>query len=354
MKRYNKYEDWVEVISENLPEIPKVITGEWLQQQLLDRKSYFINWGFCFEDLSEHEFEDNIDASIIRKVPFSTRTIFPKNHPFHFDQSIFNTFDDVRKLHELGIDGSGVNVAIIDFTFDTVPNELQECLNNFVNCNDNAEVHFHGTTTATQFCGKNIGIAPKAKLWFYGTGQGKNNIEKDDLSALKDIYEQNKKGANIRIISISSSVHRENPEFEELYKKLLEQGCYIIDSPLFGKDFTCINQDSKTGELYYSDWQVLSMDKDELQNKIAVSTGGKMTPLVTTKDDYLYCGQATYSWSIPVLAGYFALTLQVNPDLTYNEFLELAHKTKKNENGITLFNINGVIDELNKEYSKKM
>lgn len=351
MKRYDKYEDWVEVINESLPEIPKVITEEWLKEQLLDRKSYFRNWGFCFADLRSHEFEENIDERIIRKVPFSTRTIFPEKYPFHYNESIFHTFEDVQNLHELGIDGSGVNVAIIDFTFDTVPNELKECLNNFVNLNDKAEVHFHGTTTATQFCGKNLGIAPKAKLWFYGTGQGKNNILNDNILALKDIYEQNKRGANIKIVSISSSVHRENPEFEELCEKILQQGCYIIDSSVFGKDFTCINQDSNTGELFYSDWQ---LGNDEMMSKIAVQTGGKMTPLVTTENDYLYCGQSTYSWSIPTLAGHFALALQVNPNLTYNEFVELTNKTKKNENGIILFSINGIINELNKEYSKKI
>ncbi|MBO5183150.1 MAG: hypothetical protein J6B64_02005 [Bacilli bacterium] len=89
--------------------------------------------------------------------------------------------------------------------------------------------------------------------------------------ALKDIYEQNKRGASIKIVCISSSVHRENPEFEYLYEKLLYQGCYIIDSSIFGKEFTCINQDSNTGELYYSDWQ---LGKNEMMSKIAVQTGG--------------------------------------------------------------------------------
>ena len=120
MKKYNKYEDWVEVISENLPEIPKLITEKWLKEQLLNRKSYFRNWGFCFANLQGCEFEDGIDASIIRKVPFSTRTIFPKKHPFHYNERVFCAYDDVKKVHELGIDGSEINVAVIDFTFETV------------------------------------------------------------------------------------------------------------------------------------------------------------------------------------------------------------------------------------------
>lgn len=234
---------------------------------------------------------------------------------------MFCTFDDVKEVHKLGIDGRGLNVAVIDFTFEIVPNELKECLVYFKNCNENAEVHFHGTTVASQLCGKNLGVAPKANLWFYGTGQGKNKTKKDDILALKDIYEKNKKGANIKVINISGSKYKENPEFIDIYNKLSYQGCYLIDSDIFGKDFTSINQDINTKEYYYSDWQIMSMDEKELKSKIAIPTGGKMTPLVTTENDYLYCGQATYSWSIPVLTGYFVLALQVNHDLTYDELL---------------------------------
>ena len=40
--------------------------------------------------------------------------------------------------------------------------------------------------------------------------------------------------------------------------------------------------------------------------------------------------------------------------ITYNEFVELAKKTKTEKEGIQLFNINGIINELNKEKSNKM
>ncbi len=358
MNRYEKYEDQVREISKYLPEIPKVITEEWLKQQLLDgeqlkgRRNFFRMWGFCFADLSDHEFADNIDARIIRKVPFSTRTIFPKKHPFHFNESIFHTFDDVRKLHDEKIDGRGINVAIIDLFFETIPNELQKSLYEMINIDPEAEVNMHGTIVATQLCGKNLGIAPKSKLWFYGTGGSRKHTVEETVLALKDIYEKNEKGANIKIISISASVHRENSEVEEIYDKLLEQGCYVIDSIIYGESFTPINQDPNTGELYYMDGQVLGEGADAIMSKIAIKTGGKMTPLVTTENDYMYCGQATYSWSIPILSGSFALALQINPDLTYDEFIELAKKTAQDENGIKVFNITGIINELKKEKTR--
>ena len=349
MNKYNKYEDWVKVIKEDNPEIPKIITNDWLKELLLNRKNYFRNWGFCFEDLSNCTFSDDIKENIISKVPWSTRTIFPKNHPFHFNDSIYHVEDEVKNLHEQGIDGRGVNIAVIDFAFETIPDELKECIIFHQNCKYDYEVHFHGTTVATQIAGKNLGIAPKSNIYFYGTRQKRDNIIIDDYDALCDIYEKNKNGANIKIVNISASKQRQNEKYNEIINKLLEQGCFVIDSSVFGENFTCINRNPNTGKLYYSDWQEATMKDGKYNEKIAIITGCKMTPLVTTEHDYLYCGQATYSWAIPKLVGFFALALQIQSDLTYDEFIELAISNKKEQDGITLFNMEGIINKLNKK-----
>ena len=349
MNKYNKYEDWVKVIKEDNPEIPKIITNDWLKEQLLNRKNYFRNWGFCFEDLTNYTFSDDIEDIIVSKVPWSTRTIFPKEHPFHFNDSIYHVDDEIKDLHEQGIDGRGVNIAVIDFAFETIPDELKECIVFHQNCKYDYGIHFHGTTVATQIAGKKLGVAPNSRIYFYGTRQKRDNIIIDDYDALCDIYEKNKNGANIKIVNISASKQRENEKYGEIVNKLLEQGCNVIDSIDFSENFTCINKNPNTFELYYSDWQIATMEEGKYNEKIAIITGGKMTPLVTTEHDYLYCGQATYSWTIPKLVGFFALALQIQPDLTYDEFIELAIDTKKEQDGIILFDIEGIINKLNKK-----
>ena len=352
MNKYDKYEDWVKAIKEDNPVVPKVITNDWLKEQLLNRKNYFRNWGFCFEDLTNYIFSDDIDDNIISKVPWSTRTIFPKDHPFHFNDSIYYVDDEIKNLHEQGINGSGVNIAVIDFAFEIIPDELKECIVYHQNCKYDYEVHFHGTTVATQIAGKNLGVTPKANIYFYGTRQKRDNIIIDDYDALCDIYEKNKCGANIKIVNISASRQRENEKFASIVNKLLEQGCYVIDSPLFSEHFTCINKNPNTGKLYYSDWQEATMEDGKYNDKIAIITGGKMTPLVTTEHDYLYCGQATYSWAVPKLSGFFALALQIKPNLTYDEFVELAIDTTIEKDGIKLFNMEGIVNRLNNKKIK--
>ena len=148
------------------------------------------------------------------------------------------------------------------------------------------------------------------------------------------------------------SRQRENEKFASIVNKLLEQGCYVIDSPLFSEHFTCINKNPNTGKLYYSDWQEATMEDGKYNDKIAIITGGKMTPLVTTEHDYLYCGQATYSWAVPKLSGFFALALQIEPNLTYDEFVDLSIDTAIEKDGIKIFNMEGIVNKLNNKKIK--
>jgi hypothetical protein len=44
-------------------------------------------------------------------------------------------------------------------------------------------------------------------------------------------------------------------------------------------------------------------------------------------DEYVFYRQGGWSWSIPYIAGVYALAVQVNPKLTPDEFWQLALKT---------------------------
>ena len=347
----NSYINIKKSVESKLSKIPEVITNEWLENELSNNESSFNVWGFCFENLINKKFASIIDKDIIRRINFSTRTIFPENSPFKLNKNMFTVNEDTKRLHEKGIDGRDINLAIIDQYFETKHYEINECIVSKKKCDSSSEDSFHGLTVSAQLCGKNLGIAPGSKLWFYGRSGVNNDAT---CSALKDIYNQNQNGANIRIVSISASNHRKSIEFEDIQKKLINQGCYIIDSYEFNKLFTSVNQDPFTYEYYYTDWQCDKEGKvrEVFKNKIAIPTGGKMMPLIGTVNDYLYCSQASYSWAIPKLSGFFALALQINPDLTYEEFIQTALDTKIEKNNITLFNINGIISRIKKQKFK--
>lgn len=331
-----------------LPNIPNHITESWLLKAL--ENDDFERWSFTFADLSNCTF-GNISHEILRRLSISTYTLLPRVHPFNLDlKSYINK--DIQELHNQGITGAGINVAVIDQGFPTVHDEFKECLKDYKDYQTNSH-SFHGITVISSLAGKNLGVAPNANIYFYGIREAKQNlICEDTIKALKDIYERNINGENIRIVSISGYAHTLSSEFESIKENLKSQDCYIIDSPTFGKKLTCINERTIDGKTtyYYSEWQ---QEKPEnlsfLKSRIAVPFSG-VSPLWNTEHDYKIGGDTSYSWVIPRLSGIFALCLQLKPDMTLDELENLIVETKTvTEEGITIINPRGIIEKLAQE-----
>lgn len=67
----------------------------------------------------------------------------------------------ISELHNKGIDGRGINIAIIDKPILKSHSEFTDCLaeNNFICENEhNNNFHFHGMTCASFACGGTTGI----------------------------------------------------------------------------------------------------------------------------------------------------------------------------------------------------
>ena len=237
------YEEFKKYINRSIPNIPEVITEEWLKQSL--KNLLFNIWGFSFSDLSNIKFDNNISPNIIKRIPFSTETKFPTNSIIKANNKMYEIDEVIKKLHNNGITGEGINVAVIDYGFKVVHNELKDNIVSYTSFGE-IESHFHGTVVSSKIVGKNLGVAPGAKLYFYEARRA-NQVE-EVMKSLVDIYEKNKNGANIRVVNISASMHRESDKFDEIVSKLQTQNCYVIDSIIFGDKFTCINNDSITGE----------------------------------------------------------------------------------------------------------
>jgi hypothetical protein len=131
---------------------------------------------------------------------------------------------------------------------------------------------------------------------------------------------------------------------------LKKLGCEVIDSSRFGADFTCGNFNGNVNDVEnvdLSDWQKKGLDWENFfGDKIVVPAGGRMIAMYGTEVDYMYDPQSSYSWAIPMLSGIFTLALQVNPTLTYDEFVTIARSTAiKNSKGLKVINPEGIIDE---------
>ena len=334
-----------------LPSVPTFITENWLLQAL--ENDDFLRWGFVFSDLSNCIFDSNISEETLRRVSISSYTKLPKKHPFNLDLEKYID-NNIQVLQSEGITGKNVNIAVIDQGFSLIHDELKECLKEYKDYQSNSH-SFHGLSVVDSLAGKSFGIAPKSNIYFYGHREADIDlICKDTISALKEIYEKNLKGANIKIVNISGYAHTLSNEYAIIKEKLKNTGCYIIDSPIFGENFTCINErtNGEKTKYYFSKWQ---LEKPEnwhiLKSKIAIPFTG-ITPLWNTEHDYKIGGDTSYSWAIPRLSGIYALCLQLKPKMTLDELLELIIETKNiTEDGIQIINPQGMIEKLKQDLS---
>jgi hypothetical protein len=64
-----------------------------------------------------------------------------------------------------------------------------------------------------------------------------------------------------------------------------------------------------------------------LGNSLTIPVDGRTTASFTGISDYVYYRVGGASWSMPYLAGVYALVLQVNPAIQPEQFLDLALQT---------------------------
>lgn len=122
---------------------------------------------------------DGLSSDNFRKLSFDERTIFSEKQKNKFNPNILlekgKKFGlGLDRLHKVGLDGNGVNIAIIDWTFDYRNVEMldDEGKNKVIAYDDSAVIKkyrnddgFHGKTVSSLLVGNTVGVAPGSKLF---------------------------------------------------------------------------------------------------------------------------------------------------------------------------------------------
>ena len=319
-----------------------VITIKKLKKWLTEE--FFIRWGVCDCDLSNKDLS-KLTPDFLRGLTFNTNTKWPKKDkmPAGFEPEKIlveakSPMLNFRELHELGIDGRGVEIAYIDSAFEN-PNHVELENANILYTNFAEHQHFHGDCVMANLCGKTVGVAPNANVSYYAVNNGGSaqTSNQQIIKSLQDIAQKIQNGTKIKAVGRSGPIYYDRPYegMEEdietiklLINQLDEEGCRVIDSEVFGKTF-------QTGHYFYDDdktdvnnikrasWLPDTAD-ERYKTKVILPCGGKVVPDFKTNDGYKYEQIDCFSWTIPQAVGMYALCLQLNPDLTYNEFVEIC------------------------------
>ncbi|MCL2461118.1 MAG: hypothetical protein FWF44_00495 [Defluviitaleaceae bacterium] len=249
----------------------------------------------------------------------------------------------VRALHDAGITGEGVNVAIIDQPLQLDHPEYADNIAAYYDTGCDLpedQGSYGGPAVASVLAGKTIGVAPGAKVYYAAVPVWKQDC-KYFADALQWIIQQNRKlpeGQKIRVVSISydlsSSYFSENQDlYDNTVKLALKQGILVLDCR-YGVNTGLI------GPAYYDPTSPEDVDKCRGGFPPTVGTGftGNYVDvpcsyrtvaeeLVKGSASYAYWGQGLTNWAVPYGAGILALGWQVNPNLSINDIVNMLQAT---------------------------
>ncbi|MBP1754535.1 MAG: hypothetical protein H6Q59_933 [Firmicutes bacterium] len=330
--------------------------------------------------------EDLSPVTDFNDLCFDTNTTWPKQLPEGFNpKKLLNDNKNpglgIRALHKKGITGKGVGIAIIDQALLLEHEEYKDNINLYerIHCSDDT-AQMHGPAVASIAVGKKIGVAPKAKLYYIASTFGHStdsgydfdaSIMADAILRILEVNEDLPKEDKIRVISISKGYSNRDNGYDELQaaiKKADEANVFVLTTSTgeYYKDFNLFGMDrdyekdpeevssyepvSWVAEDYYS-----NPERYASYNFMLVPIGSRTIAGCTDTDDYALAHNGGLSWAVPWCAGFYALCCQVKPDITPQEFIELAYSTATTteieHEGKTysfgkIINPAGVIDEL--------
>ncbi|HBV67076.1 MAG TPA: peptidase S8 [Clostridiales bacterium] len=291
---------------------------------------------------------------------YDSKTKWPKSLPEGFDpEAIMEIYKNpglnVRQLHEQGITGKGIGIAIVDQTLLVDHVEYKDRIKLYEE-NENSrkgEAQMHGPPVASIAVGKTVGVAPEADLYYIAGDLGtyENGNFKYDFSMLaknidriieinKDLPDDNK----IRVISLAIGWEDGQKGYEEMIEALSrakEAGIFVVSSSLketYGYNFHGLGKEPRSDadnfQLYKpgSWWEdraevFFRITASDINQVLLVPMDFRCTAAPNGVNDYVVYPSGGWSWSIPYIAGVYALACQVNPDITYAEFWDIALKT---------------------------
>lgn len=277
---------------------------------------------------------------------FDSKTLWPDKLPDGFDPQVImelgkNPGLGIRELHKKGVTGKGIGIAIIDQALLVDHVEYKEQLKMYeeIHCFDE-KAQMHGPAVASIAVGKTVGVAPEADLYYIAeTHESRNEKGEFELDiswiakSIDRIVEVNKtlpREEKIRVISISLGIGGKMTGHEKVFDsidKAKEEGIYTIhveSNPYFGLGRNPLKSpDDITSFTKGEFWKKQRYENDRL----LVPMDYRCTASPTGADDYVFYKEGGMSWTVPYIAGLYALACQVKPDITPETFWREAFNT---------------------------
>lgn len=330
------------------PEMPIEVCKELPKFSKKDKP--WSSWDLTNKDISSFDLSNNND---VFDSMFDSNTVFPKELPEGFDpidlmEKGKNPGLGIKKLHEQGITGKGVTIAIIDQPLLLTHESIKDNMKLYELIDSHSGIaSMNGVGMASIAVGKDNGIAPDAKVYYISVSTMKmkdGKVYLDDsffIDGIKRVLEYNEvldENDKIKVISIGYQVTEDSENYQEIIETIQqakEKGVFVI-TPYLEKDY---------GITLYDLDRDMSKDLDDYRS-YTFATGMRMHPFDQSGEkilniptdhvtyagylsdhDYVFSANGGSGRIYPWLTGMYALCLQVDPELSGKEFLNLAMDT---------------------------
>ena len=326
-----------------LTSIPKFDPTEFWKVDLRSRNLTKINMSHSLADLLYATYDSKTQWPSSDKIPAG------------FDwQGILEAGKDpglgIRELHEHGINGKGVSIAIIDqpLIVEHIEYGSQIRLYEEINIAPDTVSQMHGPAVASLAAGRTVGVAPDVNLYYIAAwafdpsdpSQGTDyRFTAQALRRLIDLNKDLPEEQKIRAVSMSIGLNPEANGYDEFFSAIQavkDEGMFPIVVSLdrtYGWNMLGLGRDARSDPNDFSSYEPASWLKEEFfEKRVPASTllipmESRTTASQTGAQDYVFWGQAGMSWTVPYLAGVYALAVQVDPDITPEQFWETALET---------------------------
>ena len=260
----------------------------------------------------------------------------------------------ISALHEQGINGQDVGIAILDQPLLLGHEEYSSRLVRY----DATSVRWwlkpqmHGSPIVSIAVGKTCGVAPGAFVFYYAasTTSGKPRIQADWINEIIKYNETATDSKRIRVINISAAPDGDSA-FREARKKAQNAGILVVTCARKFLDYGTLNliegRDPDDPESYIPGGYSGSSDV------LRVPVGNGTTASHRGINVYTYYRQGGMSWAAPYIAGLAALAFQVNPDLQPRTIIEQLVKTATHTKAGPVVNPVGFIEAVRKPQQNK-
>jgi hypothetical protein len=298
-------------------------------------------------DLSALDLSGSLSALLY--ATYDDRTAWPPDDrmPAGFDrQRIMELGKDpglgIRGLHAQGITGRGVGIAIIDQTLLVDHQEYAAQLRLYEEIGAAPEAEVHGAAVASIAVGKTVGVAPEADLYYIATSFGGNDFTNlaHCIQRILEVNGQLPPEKKIRVISISVGWGEDVTGYDELQAAVEEAknaSMLVVCSSIvriYGLKFHGLGRSPLADPDGFESYEpgmfwAKSFYSGEMRpsDRLLVPMDSRTTASPTGISDYVFYREGGWSWSIPYIAGLYALAAQVDPKITPERFWSLAMET---------------------------